>query len=111
MELKIGKWNDISPNLISLENIRLVYQSENDYRISWNKYEGNTKFDGFHYQGRIYVISGYCALVINGYRYFVQEHTFIDFPNGYYSFSVPNETGVEIVTVWEIPTEFIVNQE
>ncbi len=106
MELTIGRWNKISNNPISLENIRLFYQPENHYRISWNKYDGNTKFDGYHYSGRIYVISGYFSIVIDEYRYSVQENTFIDFPSGNYTFLVPNDTGVEIVTVWELPEEF-----
>lgn len=106
MDVETSKWNESENGSLSLENIRLLYHPESHYRISLNKYPPATEFSGWSRKYRLFVLSGDCRISIDGNSLNLSSGDFADLPEGDYTFSVLNNSSVELVSVWEIPKEF-----
>lgn len=101
-----NKWDEATYGPISLEAIRLQFQPEVRYRVSWNKYPAGASFNGWSRAGRHYIISGSCRYSIAGHVWDLTAGDFADLPEGDYWFSVTGDSSVEKVSVWELPESF-----
>ena len=98
-----GKWDEATSGRISLESIRLLFQPESRYRMSWNSYPAGATFSGWSRAGRRYVISGRCVIGLAGRSWELSGGEFLDLPEGNYQLSVSGGSPVELISVRELP--------
>jgi mannose-6-phosphate isomerase-like protein (cupin superfamily) len=101
-----NKWDEAVYGPISLEAVRLQFQPEARYRVSWNKYPEDTSFNGWSRAGRRYIISGSCRVSVAGQSWDLTAGDFADLPDGDFWFSVSGDSPLELISVWELPESF-----
>lgn len=107
MEVAVARhWGEISSQPISLEAIRGMYMPASHFRVSRNRYAKGVAFCGSAKAGRIYVLSGQCALTVGAWHAGLAPERFSDFPAGSFEFQVTGESEVHLVKVWAIPERF-----
>jgi hypothetical protein len=101
-----NKWNEGEYGPMSLEAIRLQFQPETRYRVSWNKYPASASFIGWSLARRDYIVSGDCTISVAGHSWDLSAGHFADLPEGDFSFSVSGDSPVKLISVWELPESF-----
>jgi hypothetical protein len=101
-----SKWDEATYGPMSLESIRRLFQPESRYRVSWNRHPAGAAFNEWSAAGRRYIISGVCMIRGGEHSWTLSAGEFLDVPEGDYWFSVPEESPVELVSVWELPEFF-----
>jgi hypothetical protein len=101
-----SEWDEAAYGPMSLESIRLQFQPEARYRVSWSKYPAGATFNGWSRAGRRYIVSGSCTISVMDHSWNFSGGDFADLPEGDFLFSVSGSVPVELISVWELPESF-----
>ncbi len=99
-------WNASVAGPMTETAIRAQHEPAWHYRISPNRYDPGVAFRGTARAGKIYVLTGSCRYEWATGHAELRPATFVDAPDGEYSFEVLSAVPCEIVHVWLLPPEF-----
>ena len=100
---RIYHWDDAQGGRLSLEIIRTLHLPQAHYRVSYNRYDAGASFCGVAKARRFYIIDGACKISIGAEVWDLVAGHYTDLPEGRFQIRVPPSSGVEFVSVWELP--------
>ena len=97
---QVQSWSDIADNTISEIGVRQQHRPSENFKFYSNTYEANQSITiKASHSFRLYVLTGSCALTVNGQAIDLDAEQFIQLKDGAYTCNTGSE-GVSIVKVF-----------
>ncbi|AGC49070.1 hypothetical protein MYSTI_07798 [Myxococcus stipitatus DSM 14675] len=101
-KITVRRWSELSSAPLSEERVRALRPRQWNYRVSLNKHEPGTTFDGLMSAGECFVLTGSFRIAFGEKVVKLVAGDVAALPQGSYRVVVPQEAGVVYLLAWDL---------